>query len=136
VAIARAVVGQRRLLLADEPSGALDSVNAEEVMRPKAAARVFHVNYAPSLTALKPATQPAWYIARGRAAPGQIAVLGSEPGKTDYSPLWRTVIVRWKPGTTPKLLTSDNMILSLAKKGVLAVRTTPMVVNASVLSKA
>ena len=33
VAIARAVVGERRLLLADEPSGALDSVNAEGVMR-------------------------------------------------------------------------------------------------------
>ena len=33
VAIARAVVGERRLLLADEPSGALDSVNAEQVMR-------------------------------------------------------------------------------------------------------
>jgi len=33
VAIARAVVGERRLVLADEPSGALDSVNGEAVMR-------------------------------------------------------------------------------------------------------
>src|SRR5271154_6405822 len=33
VAIARAVVGGRKLLLADEPSGALDSTNAESVMR-------------------------------------------------------------------------------------------------------
>jgi putative ABC transport system ATP-binding protein len=33
VAIARAVVGDRRLVLADEPTGALDSVNSEAVMR-------------------------------------------------------------------------------------------------------
>jgi putative ABC transport system ATP-binding protein len=33
VAIARAVVGHRHLLLADEPSGALDSANGEAVMR-------------------------------------------------------------------------------------------------------
>jgi putative ABC transport system ATP-binding protein len=33
VAIARAVAGDRRLLLAGEPPGALDSVNAGEVMR-------------------------------------------------------------------------------------------------------
>jgi putative ABC transport system ATP-binding protein len=32
-AIARAMVGERKLLLADEPSGALDSVNAEAVMQ-------------------------------------------------------------------------------------------------------
>ena len=33
MAIARAVVGERSLLLADEPSGALDSANGEAVMR-------------------------------------------------------------------------------------------------------
>ena len=33
MAIARAIVGERRLLLADEPSGALDSLNGDAVMR-------------------------------------------------------------------------------------------------------
>ena len=33
VAIARAVVGGRRLILADEPTGALDSVTGEQVMK-------------------------------------------------------------------------------------------------------
>ncbi len=102
---------------------------------PKAAARTFHANYAPSLSVVQPATQPAWYIVRGRAASGQIAVLGSEPGESDYSPLWRTLIVHWKQGFSPKVLTSDNMILALVKKGELTIKATWMMVNAAVVSK-
>ena len=102
---------------------------------PKAAAGIFHANYAPSLGAVNPASQPAWYIVRGPAAPGQIVVLGSEPGESDYSPLWQTVIVRWKPGVTPQVLTSDNMILDLAKKGQLTATKTTVIVNATVIPK-
>lgn len=102
---------------------------------PRTAAGIFHANYAPSLSAVKPASQPAWYIVRGRTAAGQITVLGSEPGESDYSPLWRTVIVRWKPGVSPKVLTSDNMILALAKKGQLTTTMSTMIVNATVVSK-
>jgi hypothetical protein len=102
---------------------------------PKSAAGTFHANYAPSLSVVQPATQPAWYIVRGPAASGQIAVLGSEPGESDYSPLWQTVIVQWKPGVTPTVLTSDNMILDLAKKGELTATKTSAVVNAPVIAK-
>ncbi len=102
---------------------------------PKGAAGTFHANYAPSLSAVQPASQPAWYIVRGPAAPGQIAVLGSEPGESDYSPLWQTVIVQWKPGVTPQVLTSDNMILNLAKKGQLTATKTAVIVNATVIPK-
>ena len=102
---------------------------------PERAAGMFHANFAPSLSVVKPASQPAWYIVHGRAAAGQLAVLGSEPGESDYSPLWQTVIVTWRPGVTPKVLTSDNMILSLAKKGELTAKFTAILVNATVVGR-
>jgi len=101
---------------------------------PKAAATIYHANYAPSLSAVKPDTQPRWFIIKGTMASGQIAVLGSQPGESDYSPLWQTINVTWKPGVTPVLLTSDNMIDSLAKQGELTETTTSQVVNATVVS--
>ena len=54
---------------------------------PKTAATTFDANYAPSLSAVKPDSQPRWFIIEGTMAPGQIAVLGSQPGESDYSPL-------------------------------------------------
>jgi hypothetical protein len=102
---------------------------------PKPAAAMFHANFAPSLAAVKFSSQPLWYIVRGPAAAGQLAVLGAEPGESNYSPLWRTVVVRWKPGVTPTVLTSDDMINALARKGKLTVTHTSMLVNAPVVSK-
>jgi hypothetical protein len=101
---------------------------------PKAAATQYHANYAPDLKSVNPSSQPLWYVIKGNAAPGQITVLGSEPGESDYSPLWQTVNVAWKSGVTPVLLTSDNMINDLAKKGELTETVTPFVVNATVLT--
>jgi hypothetical protein len=101
---------------------------------PKPAALTFHANFAPALSGVKAASQPLWYVVRGPAAAGQLTVLGSEPGESDYSPLWRTVIVKWKPGVSPKLLTSDDMINSLARQGQLTATKTAMVVNSTVLS--
>ena len=40
-----------------------------------------------------------------------------------------------KPGVTPQLLTSDNMILDLAKKGQLTITKTAAIVNATVVPK-
>jgi hypothetical protein len=102
---------------------------------PKPAAAIFHANFAPALSTVPVGSQPAWYIVRGHAAAGQLAVLGSQPGESDYSPLWKTVIVKWKPGVSPQLLTSDNMINSLAKKGKLTATETPAIVNATVVSE-
>ena len=107
-------------------------------------ARTLAVRYRPELAACAEAvggagTRPRWSqrITReaGPAAPGQIAVLGSEPGENDYSPLWQTVIVQWKPGVTPQVLTSDNMILDLAKKGQLTATKTAVIVNATVMPR-
>jgi len=90
VAIARAVVGDRRLLLADEPSGALDSVNGEAVMR------LIHAACKRGLAAVvvtHDAQLASWadrvvFLRDGRvtdqtlAAPGPESLLTSGPGRS------------------------------------------------------
>ena len=43
--------------------------------------------------------------------------------------------MRWQPGVAPRLLTSDDMINELARKGKLTVTDTSMLVNAPVVAK-
>ena len=78
----------------------------------KAEATAERINYAPGL-ALVPLKTPEIYFVVGAAATGQIAVLGSQPGEKDYSPIWREVQVRFKTGQSPVLLKSDTQIAAL-----------------------
>jgi hypothetical protein len=96
----------------------------------KSQASALHVNYSAALGAVKGA--PLQYFVQGRAAAGQIAVLGSEPGESDYNPLWTEVFVTWKAGQTPVVLTSDNQINKLAKQGKLTMKVTNIVLNAPI----
>lgn len=96
----------------------------------KSQASALHINYSAALATFKGA--PPQYFVQGPAATGQLTVFGSEPGKTDYNPLWVEVFVTWKSGTKPVLLNSDNQIMPLAKAGKLTLRTTTIVLNAPI----
>ena len=96
----------------------------------KAQATAMHINYSAELAKVKGA--PPQYFIAGKAAPGQIAVFGSEPGESDYNPLWEELIVTWKPGVTPVLLVKDDQINGLAKQGKLTVKDVHAVINAPI----
>jgi hypothetical protein len=98
----------------------------------KAQAAALHVNYAAALKSSK--GLPLQYFVRGRAAAGQLTVFGSEPGESDYNPLWAEVWVTWKPGVTPVLLGQDDQIDALAKAGKLTMTNAQIVLNAPILT--
>lgn len=99
----------------------------------KAQARAMHINFAPVLRRMPMGAMPAIYLVQGRAVGNQLAVFGSEPGETSYSPLWNEVIVHWKPHVRPVLLIRDDQILELAKKGKLIVRHTHIMLNCPII---
>jgi hypothetical protein len=97
----------------------------------KAQAKAMHINYSAELRALK--ALPDQYFVKGRAAHGQLTVFGSEPGESDYNPLWEEIWVTWKPGAKPVLLGRDDQIKSLAKAGKLTMTDAHIVLNAPIL---
>lgn len=93
-------------------------------------ASALQANYSPALAAATGA--PPQYFIQGRAAAGQLAVFGSEPGEKDYNPLWEELFVTWKAGVKPVLLIRDDQIKSLAKAGKLTIRDAHIVLNAPI----
>jgi hypothetical protein len=98
-----------------------------------AEAKAMHINYAPVLKAVPLKSAPEIYLVQGKAAAGQLAVFGSEPGEASYSPIWKETILTWKASATPTLITSDTQIDKLEKKGKLAERATAIRLNCPII---
>jgi hypothetical protein len=101
----------------------------------RAEANTLHINYSPTLGALKVKLFPEIYMVKGAPAPGQLMVLGSEPGETNYSPLWHEVTVRWNEGVTPVLLTSDTQIDQEEAAGNLTENPRDVLLNCPVIAE-
>lgn len=97
----------------------------------KAQAAGMHVNFSAGLKTVK--GLPDQYFVKGRAAAGQLTIFGSEPGKSDYNPLWEEIWITWKPGVKPVLLGQDDQIKALAKAGKLTMTDAHIVLNAPIL---
>jgi hypothetical protein len=96
----------------------------------KQQAKALHINYAATLAAVK--GLPAQYFVQGKAAAGQLSVFGSEPGESDYNPLWEEFFVTWKASAKPVLLVKDDQIKALAKQGKLTLVDAHIVLNAPI----
>jgi hypothetical protein len=97
----------------------------------KSQAKAMHINYSAELKGVK--GLPEQYFVRGRAAKGQLSVFGSEPGESDYNPLWEEVWLTWKKGVKPVLLGQDDQIDALEKQGKLTEKDAHIVINGPIL---
>lgn len=59
-------------------------------------------------------------------------MFGSEPGESDYNPLWEEFFVTWKAGVKPVLLVKDDQIKSLAKAKKVTLKDAHIVLNAPI----
>src|SRR5262249_18619722 len=96
-------------------------------------AKMMHVNYAPGLRTVPLKAAPEIYLVQGKAATGQLAVFGSEPGEKDYSPIWKETILTWKSSAKPVLITSDPPVEPLDKQGGITERSTSIRLNCPII---
>ena len=97
----------------------------------KAQARAMHINYSAHIGMMK--GMPEIYLVEGKAAAGQLAVFGSEPGESSYSPVWKETILSWKASAKPIVIKSDTQVNALEKKGKLSERSTSVRLNCPIV---
>jgi hypothetical protein len=99
----------------------------------KVQAKAMRINYAPGLKSVPLSSAPEIYLVEGKAAAGQLAVFGSEPGESSYSPIWKETILTWKASAAPVLIRSDTQVDQLEKKGGLTERATSIRLNCPII---
>jgi hypothetical protein len=99
----------------------------------RAQAREMHINFSAALAHTPMSATPEMYLFKGRAASRQLPVFASEPGESNYSPLWHEVLLSWKAGMTPTLLTSDTNVEAAVKAGKLREQETHIVLNCPIV---
>jgi hypothetical protein len=97
----------------------------------KAQATAMHINFSAAIGKVK--GNPEIYLVEGRAAPGQLAIFSSEPGESNYSPLWDETVLHWKAGATPTLITSDTQVDKIEKTGMLSETDPHVVLNCPII---
>jgi hypothetical protein len=97
----------------------------------KSEAAAMHINYSALIGKVR--GLPEIYVVEGRAAAGQLAIFGSEPGEPNYSPLWSETILTWKARAKPTLITSDTEIDKIEKTGALTERDAHVVLNCPII---
>jgi plastocyanin len=99
----------------------------------RAEARSEHINYAPNLATSLRYTQPIYLVTNGAFATHG-AVFGSQPGESDYTPLWHEVKVTWRVPGAAVALGSDNQIAQLVKAGKVTLTSTDVVLNCPIIT--
>ena len=91
-----------------------------------------HINYAPGLAKALSAAAHIYLITNGQFA-NRGPAFGSEPGESDYTPLWQEVLVTWKNPSKATFLGSDNDILAAQKAGKVTLKMTGTILNCPII---
>jgi hypothetical protein len=82
---------------------------------------------------VKPGNKTAdlWSVTNG--VKGQYNIVDVVPGQAGYTPLWDINLVTWKPGVTPRLLTSAAAARKALSAGQVTMKEAGVVVNCPVI---
>ncbi len=92
-----------------------------------------HINYSASLAKSLSNADQIYLVTNGKDA-GRGPVFSSEPAESDYTPLWQEVQVTWKDPSKAVALGQDTQITDLAKKGMLTLTKTGIVLNCPIIA--